>query len=324
MHQVEPCAVPLPSAAAIPYQCYQAIDETAPLAVWQRSLEFRFGRLSHSQWQTLRQTYSQWHNPALLGAYDPQHHYQLMDFLPPAIQALNRHQFRAEERGVPAAPGSPLPKTAQWLANCWSTVYEILRLAHQPQADSPYLFVTAAEPMLQKLRQISRPVTGAAQPGDLWLLTHRHGDREYLDHTVLVIDAGVFFEKAGTGDQVPYRLVDAQTLRAIWHPDVFRYELRRPQRQNKLLPPSRQFSLWADASAASRPLRHRLAPALWSQLVPLPASVDPKLQPSLYWSLALPPLQRSQGRYQLPATAYRPRDRATLPVLVPAKPLSAD
>ncbi|MGK7896534.1 MAG: hypothetical protein AB4372_23670, partial [Xenococcus sp. (in: cyanobacteria)] len=50
-------------------------------------------------------------------------------------------------------------------------------------------------------------------------------------------------EKAGTGEDVPIRIIDQETLLRIWQPGIFRYELRRLH-QDALLPhPKEIFSL---------------------------------------------------------------------------------
>jgi hypothetical protein len=307
--RTEDCAVQLSRVERIPYRCVRWIDETAKLSFWQSSLGFQFGRLSRSQWQTLTRTYAaSWHNAKLLAPYNPQQDYALLDFMPPTLQALDRHRFYAQEQTMAGRSmgAQSLPLKMQLVTNCWGTVYEVLRLAHQPSAESPVLFTTAAQPMLETLRTISAPADDE-QPGDIVLLSHRHGNREYLDHVVLVIDRGLFFEKAGTGDEVPYRFVAAETLRQIWNPAIFRYEVRRPFAHAALLPPSDRFSL-GQQTVASRLLPDR---GKWRWALPrqrrsqLTVVEDGDAPPTLLWIQPLPPLERVLGRYQLPRVAYQ-------------------
>jgi hypothetical protein len=301
--RTEPCSFRLSGMETIPHHCIRWVDETAKLPVWQGSLGFELGHLSHGQWQKLTKIYGAWHNASLLPPYNSQRNYDLLDFMPPTLQALDRHRFYAQEQRVAGRTlgvQEPLTKI-QLVTNCWGTVYEVLRLAHRPKVESPILFVTAAQPMLETLRQVSTPAD-AEKPGDILLISHRHGDREYLDHTVLVIDRNLYFEKAGTGDEVPYRFVASDTLRQIWNPAIFRYELRRPLPDKPLPPPGDRFSL-KQQSVLGRSLR-KDGWTLGAKLSHFTAVEDPDTPTILLWIQPLPPLQNIRGRFQLPATAY--------------------
>jgi hypothetical protein len=297
--RTEACLFSLSSSKEIPHHCIRWVDETAKLPFWQGSLGFGFGRLSRSQWQTLTHTYAAWHNADLLAPYRAHHNYALIDFMPPTLQALDRHRFYAQVQKIEGL--SPLGKVltpVQLVTNCWGTVYEVLRLAHKPQAQSPVLFTTAAQPMLETLRAISTPAEDQ-KPGDILLLSHRHGDREYLDHVVLVIDRNLFFEKAGTGDEVPYRFVAAQTLTQIWNPAIFRYEVRRPFANQSLAWPGDRFSL-KQQPEVKLPL---LGWQRWRRHLTIVEDLD---TPATFLLIqSLPPLEQIKGRFQLPSMAYR-------------------
>lgn len=336
---VQTCDVSLRSSLDIPYQCQRWVDSTAKLPLWQDFLGFQFGQISHADWLQLSQTYGNWHNTQLLPPYDPQRNYELLDFMPPVIQALDKHRFYSERvsnnrisservsseqvyneqvssqqisrkptgEGMPEVGGlgSGDSGVAQWITNCWGTVYEILRLAKGARVESPVLFATAAEPMLKMLRNASAPVS-SVQPGDILLISHYHGDREYLDHTVIVIDQGLYFEKAGAGDEVPYRFVDEATLRRIWNPTVFTYQARRPHPALRLPQPHESFSLKSLAlpkNLATHPLARQRSPSPF--LAHLTVIETPEAPPTFLWMQAIPPLRQIQGRFQLPQSAYR-------------------
>jgi hypothetical protein len=189
--RIESCTLRLSHAPEIPHQCLKYVDKSVQLFFWQTSLGFQFGRLSRTQWQILSQHYSSWHHHRT--PYNSLRNYDLLDFLPPVIQALDRHRFISETRSL-----SPV-SDRQLVTNCWGTTYEILRLSQRSTLESPVLFVTKAQPMLNLLRRISTPITTTIQPGDVLLVSHRHGNQEYLDHTAIAIDQQIVFEKAGTG-----------------------------------------------------------------------------------------------------------------------------
>lgn len=235
---VESCSVRLAGAEDIPHTCRLYRDAHAKLPVWETALGFEFGRLTYQQWQQLVTTYASWHNRRNLAYYDRDRNYDLMDFMPPTLQALNRHRFHQQDLvPVPSIPASRPTKLA---ANCWGTLYEILRLAKQDKPLAPTLFVTDSHPMLQTLRQGSMKIQVNPQPGDIVLVYHQHGNRTYLDHVALAVDQQLYFEKAGAGDDVPYRLIDRQTLEQIWSPEVYTFEYRRPYAQ-RWHPPEQVF-----------------------------------------------------------------------------------
>lgn len=279
----ESCTMRLSHAPEIPYQCLKYVDQSVQWSFWQTSLGFQFGRLSSTQWRTLYQHYGSWHHHR--SPYDPSRHYDLLDFLPPVIQALDRHRFISETQSLSHS------SDRQLVTNCWGTTYEILRLSQRATLESPVLFVTEAQPMLHLLRRISTPVTTAIQPGDVLLVHHRHSNQEYLDHTAIAIDQQIVFEKAGTGDTVPYRLIDLGTIRQIWNPQVFTYEWRRPIRGQRLPHPLQKF---------------RVSNSV--QQIPFPYSMTYPIKggKTIYFPLlSLPFLQQQGLQFRLPPEAYQ-------------------
>jgi hypothetical protein len=280
---LEFCALRLSHAPDIPHQCLKYIDKSVQWPFWQTSLGLQFGKLSRTQWQTLYQHYGSWHHHHT--PYDPSRHYDLLDFLPPVIQALDRHRFISETRSLSHR------SERQLVTNCWGTTYEILRLSQRSTSESPVLFVTEAQPMLNLLRKISTPVNTAVQPGDVLLVYHRHGNQEYLDHTAIAIDRQIVFEKAGTGDTVPYRLIDLGTVRQIWNPQVFTYEWRRPILGQRLPHPLQQFRVRDPV-----------------QKIPFPYTMTYPIKggKTLYFPfLTLPSLQQQGIQFRLPPEAYQ-------------------
>ncbi|WP_010475587.1 hypothetical protein [Acaryochloris sp. CCMEE 5410] len=240
---VESCSIRLAGAEEIPHTCRLYRDANAKLPVWEAALGFEFGRLTYRQWERLVTTYAAWHNRRNLADYDRDRNYNLMDFMPPIMQAWNRHRFHEQEVTTsPSSSRQPQSRSATRLAaNCWGTLYEILRLAKQDNPPAPTLFVTDSHPMLQLLRQRSMKIQAHPQTGDIVLVYHQHGNRTYLDHVALAVDQQLYFEKAGAGDDVPYRLIDHQTLEQIWNPDIYTFEYRRPYSQQQWQPPEQVF-----------------------------------------------------------------------------------
>ncbi len=59
----------------------------------------------------------------------------------------------------------------------------------------------------------------------------------YLDHIALFLDDDVFFERAGAGNDVPFRVTNWATLSSVWLPGVFQYSIRRSAAAGQLLHP---------------------------------------------------------------------------------------
>lgn len=271
--QIQPCKIKLSQAKKIPHQCQIITDKSSPLAVWQNRLDFNFGQISPADFDYLKKTYSQWSNSETAVVYSPNQSYQLSDFLPPLIQALNGHRFIPEatkfnqedialyqlllsqdKQSSSCEQISCYPKKSLYM-NCWGVVYEILRLAQNAHA-KPTIFMAQSSIMLNHLRDNSRQLMTWQKPadflianqftrtGDIILISHQsQAGYEYLDHIAIAIDEGIYFEKAGIGEDVPIRIIDEATLQQTWHPEVFRYELRRLN-DNAILPhPQEIFTL---------------------------------------------------------------------------------
>ena len=252
------CNLQLSQAKRIPHQCQITTDTSSPLPVWQDRLSFHFGKLSYRDFLYLKDTYSGWSKSQSAIIYDPNKSYQLIDFLPPLIQAVNNHKFIPESTTVEPENRYLKHLTAdnkkQLYMNCWGVVYEVLRAAINVRA-KPAIFMGQGSIVLKQLRNNSHHLLSLSepqdfpipnqfmQPGNIILITHTSSTREeYLDHVAIAIDDGIYFEKAGTGAEVPIRIIDEATLRKIWVEGVFQYEVRRLNLDAILPHPQKVFS----------------------------------------------------------------------------------
>lgn len=297
IEEVQPCHWTLPRLRDIPHQCWKFLDGGARLPVWETSIGFSFGKLTQAQWQQIAIAYGAWREGGL-APFDPQKDYWLMDFMPPLMQALNRNRFELQTRRLNFRRNKGAsPQTLSVVANCWGTLYELLRLKNAPLNSQSYLFLAEANDMLQTLNSISERVE-TPQPGNFLLITHRHGDRIFLDHGALFIDEHLVFEKAGVGDTVPYRLIDMDTIRQIWRPDVFDYEIRRPT-LTATLPHPFIFGTRREREPDEYSDEHHSTQEFWTTL-----SSEDETTPSYFSILPLPSLIEVNGTIQLPAKAY--------------------
>lgn len=325
------CSHRLPRAEALGVraQCSWLMDDSAPLPAWAGRLDFSFGELTESQFRGLRRAYGGWTAAsAAEPTYESQRSYGLVDFLPPVVQAVNGHRYQPEIGTMPdfltAAARLGLPVTPEqeislyW--NCWGVTYEALRGNERSltvvQASSELMLETLRNASTL-MRSVSEPTefplssfAGGVRPGDVVLILHKSGNYDYLDHTVVVLDDGIYFEKAGSGADVPIRITDEQTLASIWTPGVFRYELRRLRSETQLAPPLEVFSARSHGVLARFP---RFAELPWSSLDRLTVDWSPlgTLRPegfAFFRSASFTFDQANAGaRARLPAAAYVPQ-----------------
>mmetsp|Transcript_79540 Transcript_79540/g.233851 ORF Transcript_79540/g.233851 Transcript_79540/m.233851 type:complete len:425 (-) Transcript_79540:182-1456(-) len=251
----EACEVSLGMSGLPRARCIRRRDLRATLPVWNASLDFRFGLLSEEQFNSLLHTYSAWWGGMGDLPYNASRHYFLTDLLPPHVQALQGFVFAAEERPRPSGPRFPYPADSIYhtynntilVPNCWSTVYEVLCFAAARRAGVPpsaagipfFVYATGDQPIISWLDNATEHVSGpedalglpsTRQPGDIVLvwIDEPWRTRRRLVHTLLLVDPNLVFEKAGSGDTTPYRLIDLVTVHKAWDPQLFKYEVRRP------------------------------------------------------------------------------------------------
>jgi hypothetical protein len=302
------CSLVLSRVHDTDYSCIKNINSSSIIPQWENSFEFVFGELTQDEFEALRATYGEWHS------YTPEYvegkSYQLLDFFPPIIRALNNHMFLSQLGSyhdiLPQFDDLQLA-SEKLLSNCWGTVYEILRHATSEFLSGVDIFYAPADQVRDLFREKSQ-IVRSERPGDILLILHTNGGLEYFDHVVLVLDDGIYFEKAGAGDSVPFRVVDRQTLESIWSPRVFAYELRRPNVDINWPAAEQIFSLKSSYTLVRFP-----------EFVDLPNNISRKFTSSwsydetgsvdffrYLWIKKTDPLTiGADGKISLPATAYR-------------------
>lgn len=240
----------------VDYKVERVKDSSVKIPVWQERLKFTFGAMSKSDFIKIQSYYSHWFKSTL--KYHPTRRYQLKDFLPPIAQDLLNMRFEPSKRAIPkeylaevnlGQLGTAKPESLIYL-NCWGFGYEILRAAHNYE-----IFYAGSDGMLDAIRtatdiehqafdpsDIVEQPTGL-RPGDVLMVAHMHKDKEYLDHLAIVIDEGLYLEKAGSGAMTPIRLIDFKTLERTWPIGVFSFEWRRPKLYQRWQRPSQIFAL---------------------------------------------------------------------------------
>lgn len=326
--QTQSCSLQLTEAKNIKHQCFITTDESSPLEFWKPRLSFHFGKISESDFISLKNIYSGWSRSQTAVSYDPNKSYQLIDFLPPLIQALNDHRFIPEEKILEQHEvdffAELYPSQTEFkkylYMNCWGLIYEVLRAAKQSSA-KPMLFMGQGSLMLEQLRQNSEllltlqepiefPIPGRlTKPGDIILVMHKSSaGYDYLDHIAIAIDDGIYFEKAGTGEHVPIRIIDETTLRKIWPPGVFYYELRRTH-QNSIFPhPQEIFSLNSEL-IKEQLFRETQIPLNINKNISLTWDIESENLSAISWfyMLDISPLLRDQTRKaRLTENFYQP------------------
>ena len=242
---------------SVPFSCTARDAEGQKYPFWKTHLDFDFGLVGEDGWRALRRQYAApWAGASILRGetalfepYRSMRRYNLLDFLPVTIRALCDHNFLEESELLPSGePVPPLPPAAPHLTNysllvpnCWGTVYEVLRCVAQGRQDDVGLFhdvySTDDKDAQTWLEAATRPVPGPYAEaerrfGDVLcvLLRDKEMKRAVLQHTVVFVDQDIVFEKAGTGDRNPFRLIDLATVEQESTDNVspFRFLLTNP------------------------------------------------------------------------------------------------
>lgn len=171
--------------------------------------------------------------------------YQLVDFLPPKIQALvNRWLYPAGEPEPRIPQGWRNPYTGYDVPvvsidmNCWTTAYEVLRDWGKPfdQLIGRFAFIGGAEALetfsspKHHSRKTSLPhavIMGNdpvarnrdRQVGDLLIIRTKASSMYSIAHAAIWIDDDLYFEKTNSGSDEPMRL-------ALWDDVVSSYKVQ--------------------------------------------------------------------------------------------------
>lgn len=235
----------------IPYEGLAHNCSTSP-AAFALSLDADFfDSLSAAQFAALGAAYSSWSATKSRVTYSSGERYTLLDFLPPLMQTTSGLRFAAQHHNysLPSFdarnPQRQISQSCPFLDNCWGFAYEAMYAAATPtdvltfSLASPVVafatfFDDASFDLMQSsmndplLLSNSSVRNQKLQPGDLILIWHKNpGDRPYLDHAAVFIDDDVYYERAGTGDSVPFRLIDWSGLIGDWPLVAFNFDWRR-------------------------------------------------------------------------------------------------
>ncbi len=201
-------------------------DFLPPVAL--STAELDFGVLEESQFMTLRREFG---GLSEVG-YDPERQYEVVDFLPPTIQALLNQDLEipdaitlpesAEYAYPPMGEDVPVDLTA----NCHGTSWEAMR-SFQGCNDSANIFLGEAgtidqafeSEVFQKIGIPGKSQPQGLEPGDVIAFDEQSdwARLTMLLHTATYVGGGLFFEKPNTesqGEDSPYRLATWEMLTA--------------------------------------------------------------------------------------------------------------
>jgi hypothetical protein len=240
----------------IPYQgiAYDA-GEAASYPTFALTLNADFGTLDCVTFLCLQDAYCGWSETKSRVKWKEGESYTLLDFLPPIMQAVSGLYFKSSRQLQPALPsflGGPNTTVQERVeqqviltTNCWGFAWEVLFQADNK--DVRQMQISTADPksayaafsgpgfyLVQTSRFNSKLLTNTRlrnkglKAGDVLLIWHQiPGQDLYLDHTAIVIDDDVYYEKSGSGDQTPFRLTTWEGITANFPPGIFTWEWRR-------------------------------------------------------------------------------------------------
>ena len=249
----------------IPYRsvAYDA-GEAASLPSFALSLNAEFGPLDVITFLGLQEMYGGWSETKSRVKWIEGGSYTLLDFLPPLMQAVNGLYFkssRQKQMALPSFLGGPKDKVEKrkeqevlLTTNCWGFAWEALYQADNK--DIQNMQISAADPLsayraftnpknfyrVQTSYSNSKLLADSAlrnkklKKGDTLLIWHQiPGQSVYLDHVAILLDDDVYYEKSGSGDQVPFRITTWEGITANFPPGVFTWEWRRLVRNKTIL-----------------------------------------------------------------------------------------
>lgn len=318
----------LSRASSVPHEGIAYTFSKAKNAAFSLSHDIDFfDTLSEADFERLKETYSGWSASPSQVKYKSGARYTLVDFLPLAMQATSSFRFIPQQQTVSlpsfgAKPAKSTPQQAEILTNCWGFAYDVLSasLSYQPALrftlPSPTnAWAVLTDPAAFETVQSGNVKDRAArnrdlQPGDVLLVYHQNkGEPIYLDHAAIFVDNDLYFERAGTGDDVPFRLNTFEGLASSWMPLVFEYRWIRVKAGASLKAPAKAFAL--DSPVSLKEVSPQLAKL--KDEVKTAFSVTPqfdakgKLEKQTYVaSLQLDNFVFDEmGRAKLPASAFK-------------------
>ena len=239
--------------------------KAASLPGFALSLNADFGTLSESQFDQLQARYCAWSDTKSKVRWVKDREYTLLDFLPPIMQAVSGQYFqstRSRQKNLPSFVDDRQRRYTEQevllTSNCWGFAWEVLYQSDNP--DTSAMTVSTGDPtsawraftgpgfdLIQssltkpQLLTDKRLRNQRLQGGDVLLLWHTiassdRPNKVFLDHVVTCIDEDVYFEKSGSGDNVPYRISQWEMILANFPPSVFNWEWRRLVRRNRNSP----------------------------------------------------------------------------------------
>jgi hypothetical protein len=170
------------------------------------------------------------------------------------MQATHRHEFTpifAEFPAIDYRIGRKSDCAVQkslLTTNCWGFAYSVLSSV---QRKEPFVHVLSAgdaqvaydvftdDRVFSLIQSVENEQSALLKnqtyrnenlkQGDVVLFWHQNKAEQsvFLDHVAIFIDDDLYYERAGAGDHVPFRLNDWNSILKSWMPGVFNIEWRR-------------------------------------------------------------------------------------------------
>lgn len=182
-------------------------------------LQINIGRVTQEQFAKLHAMYgSQSQVP-----YNSNKAYNLIDFLPPVIQATVNHTFEQKSYDTKALWDAFDPSDesmtgelwglvkngASFFTNCWGTSIEVIKFLRDPQMGT-YTFSWparwSADENLKSDKYSKMVRSNQTRFGDVMLVSMKEAPGYMLQHTAVVVGENLLFEKTDTSDNDAYRL----------------------------------------------------------------------------------------------------------------------
>ncbi|MBO9667716.1 MAG: hypothetical protein J7501_12990 [Bdellovibrio sp.] len=181
-------------------------------------LQITLGTLTVDQFTKLKSMYG----ANSFVQYNAQKNYNLIDFLPRAIQATVNTTFT--QTGISGLPLGDVETTDEihgeiwpfqkngvsFFTNCWGTTIEVLRSLRSQDIVTPYTLAWparwTADEYFKDDKYSSKVKESAIRFGDVLVVSQKSDDATMLQHTAFIVNKSIVFEKTDTMDNDPYRL----------------------------------------------------------------------------------------------------------------------
>ncbi|MBS1970220.1 MAG: hypothetical protein JSU04_07920 [Bdellovibrionales bacterium] len=215
------------------------------------ALQINIGHVTAEQFAKLKSLYGNFSQVP----YDSNKAYDLVDFLPPAIQATVNKTFTPKNYDTSALVSMDFTDDemtgelwglqkggVSFITNCWGTTIEVLKSLHSRPANEANTYILSwpgrwdTGELFMDTKYNSTARENALRFGDALTVWSKETGALSIQHTALILGKNLVFEKTDTSEDDPYRLslradVLAKFAKLFEGKEIIRYRRFGPEKQ---------------------------------------------------------------------------------------------